>query len=169
MWQRYSANIVFALLLTGLFLFGCQPIQPEGSSTWADTRIEQLKAEAVQHELGTFDLYINHDWETLDEETAPEYYGIATDGSYTERDVMMAGLQDEKLTVNKPDLGEIRVLMITSDAYIVTYPLNFNGSYDGSDFSNPRTVASLWVKRQGKWQNIFLSEVERTVPLEVSE
>ncbi len=42
-----------------------------------------------------------------------------------------------------------------------TYPLNFNGSYDGSDFSNPRTVSSLWVNRNGQWQNIFLAEEER--------
>ncbi|MCB0149377.1 MAG: hypothetical protein KDE01_17225, partial [Caldilineaceae bacterium] len=80
-----------------------------------------------------------------------------------------AGLQDEKLTVLPPDLGEIRVLMITPEAYMVTYPLNFNGSYDGAAFSNPRTVSSLWVKRDGKWQNIFLAEQERAAPLEATD
>ena len=131
--------------------------------------LEQMMAEAIEHELGTFDLYINRDWATLDAETGADYFGVAIDGSYTERDAMMAGLQDEKLTVLPPDLGEIRVLMITPEAYMVTYPLNFNGSYDGAAFSNPRTVSSLWVKRDGKWQNIFLAEQERAAPLEATD
>ena len=138
------------------------PAMDEGEAQQAT--IEQMKAEAVEHELGTFDLYINRDWATLDAETGPDYFGVGVDGSYTERDAMLAGLQDEKLTVLPPDLGDIRVLMITPDAYMVTYPLNFNGIYDGAAFSNPRTVSSLWVKRDGAWQNIFLAEEERTVP-----
>ena len=59
------------------------------------------------------------------------------------------------------DLGEIRVTMFTPDACMVTYPLNSNGSYDGSDVSNPRPVSSLWVNRDGQWQKIFLAEDER--------
>jgi len=141
---------------------------PEMEHGAAAADIEQLKAEAVEQELGTFDLYINRDWETLDAVTGPDYLGVAVDGSYTERAAMLAGLQDEKLTVLPPDLGEIRVLMITPEAYMVTYPLNFNGIYDGNAFSNPRTVSSLWVKRDGKWQNIFLAEEERTVPLDAA-
>ena len=74
----------------------------------------------------------------------------------------LAGLKDDKLVVRKPDLGELRVEMITPDAYMVTYPLFFNGSYDGKEFSNPRTVASLWVWRDGKWQNRFLVDQIRT-------
>lgn len=177
MMQRFAANtqsmvakrLLVALSMVVLLVAGCQPIQPQGSPTWADTEIEQWKALAMSHELGTFDLYIKRDWKTLDEETAPEYLGVTVDGSYVERDAMMAGLQDEKLAVLKPDLGKMRVLMITPDAYMVIYPLNFNGSYDGKSFSNPRTVSSLWVRRNGKWQNIFLSEEERTVPLVISE
>ena len=81
---------------------------------------------------------------------------------------MLAGMQDEKLTVLPPDLGDIRVLMITPEAYMVTYPLIFNGRYDGADFSNPRTVASLWVLRNGKWQNLFLVDQVRTAEMAVS-
>jgi hypothetical protein len=40
--------------------------------------------------------------------------------------------------------------------------LNVDGSHDGNAFSNPCTVSSLWVKRDGKWQNIFLAEEGRT-------
>lgn len=151
--------------LAALVLAGCQAVQPSGANPQSDAWIEQRKAEAVEHELGTFDLYINRDWATLDAETGPDYFGVGIDGSYTEREAMLAGLQDEKLTVLPPDLGAIRLLMITPDAYMVTYSLNFNGVYDGAEFSNPRTVSSLWVKREGRWQNIFLSEEERTVEL----
>ena len=160
--------IACVLLIVGVLLGGCQAIQPSGANSQSAASIEQMKAEAVKHELGTFDLYINRDWKTLDAETGPDYFGVGVDGSYTERDAMLAGLQDEKLSVLPPDLGEMRVLMITPDAYMVTYPLNFNGSYDGKKFSNPRTVSSLWVKRNGKWQNIFLAEEERTAPLTVA-
>jgi hypothetical protein len=155
--------MVLVLAATAL-VTGCQAVQPAGSPQ-GQAWIEQMKAEALQHEMNMFDLYINRDWETVDLETAPEYLSVGVDGSYVERDAMLAGLMDEKLTVRPPDLGEIRVLMITPDAYMVTYPLNFNGVYDGTEFSNPRTVSSLWVKRGGQWQNIFLAEEERAAPL----
>ncbi|MBK6431538.1 MAG: nuclear transport factor 2 family protein [Anaerolineae bacterium] len=155
--------IACVLLIVGVLLGGCQAIQPSGANSQSAAWIEQMKAEAVKHELGTFDLYINRDWKTLDAETDPNFYQIGPDGAYIERAAALAGIADEKLVVRKPDLGEIRVEMITPDAYMVTYPLNFNGSYDGADFSNPRTVGSLWVNREGKWQNIFLVEQIRTV------
>lgn len=161
----FSVYIAVWIGVASIVLSGCQAVQPAGANVQSAAWVEQMKAEAVEHELGMFDLYINRDWATLDAETGPDYFGVGVDGSYTERDAMLAGLQDEKLTVLPPDLGTIRVLMITPDAYMVTYPLNFNGIYDGSAFSNPRTVSSLWVKREGRWQNIFLSEEERTVEL----
>ncbi len=161
--NRYVLTLIVVVSLAALVLTGCQ--SPFLSST---AFIEQQKAEAVKHELGTFDLYIAQDWETLDAETDPDFYQIATDGAYIERDGMLAGMQDEKLTVLPPDLGDIRVLMIAPDAYMVTYPLIFNGRYDGTDFSNPRTVASLWVLRNGKWQNLFLVDQVRTAEMTVS-
>ena len=163
--RMFSVYIAVWIGVASIVLSGCQAVQPAGTNAQSAAWVEQMKAEAVEHELGMFDLYINRDWATLDAETGPDYFGVGVDGSYTERDAMLAGLQDEKLTVLPPDLGTIRVLMITPDAYMVTYPLNFNGVYDGSAFSNPRTVSSLWVKREGRWQNIFLSEEERTVEL----
>ena len=54
----------------------------------------------------------DRDWATLDAWTAPDYLGVGVDGSYVDRATMLAGLQDEKLTVLPPDLGEIQVLMI---------------------------------------------------------
>jgi hypothetical protein len=159
-WVVLSVICVMAVMLAA-----CQAVQPAGASPQAEAWLAQQKAEVVEHELGTFDLYINRDWETLDAWTASDYLGVGVDGSYVDRATMMAGLQDEKLTVLPPELGEIQVLMITPDAYMVTYPLNFNGVYDGSEFSNPRTVSSLWVKRDGTWQNLFLAEEERAAPL----
>lgn len=129
------------------------------------TEIEQRKAEAIQQELNTFDLMIAQDWDAFDSVTHPNYYQIGTDGGYIERDGGLAGLMDEKLVVLPPELSEMRVQMITPNAYVVTYRLNFNGSYDGFHFSNPRTVASTWVKEDGKWQNIFLVDQYRTAPL----
>jgi len=163
---RSSTKIVSVVLcVVVILLAGCQAIQPSGVNPQSEGWIEQMKAEAAQQELNTFDLMIKQDWSAYDAVTDPNFYQLGPDGAYIERDAMLAGLMDEKLSVRKPDLGEMRVEMITSDSYMVTYRLNFNGAYDGSDFSNPRTVASLWVKRAGKWQNIFLVEQIRTAPL----
>jgi len=129
------------------------------------TEIEQMKSEAIEQELLTFDLMIAQDWDAYDALTHPNYYQIGTDGAYIERDGALAGLMDENLVVLPPDLSEIRAQMITPNAYVVTYRLNFNGSYDGFHFSNPRTVASMWVKEEGKWQNVFLVDQYRTAPL----
>ena len=163
--HRVRWIVVSVMGVVAMTLVACQAVQPGSAGSQATAWIEQQKAAALEHELGTFDLYIDRDWETLDAWTGADYVGVAVDGSFVTREAMLAGLQDEKLTVHPPDLGEMRVLMITPDAYMVTYPLDFNGVYDGNEFSNPRTVSSLWVKRDGRWQNIFLAEEERAEPL----
>ena len=160
--SRTVCRVLIVVSVLSLLLAGCQAPPPASANPPSEASIEQMKAEAVKHELGTFDLYINRDWKTLDTETDPNFYQLGSDGAYIERDAALAGIADEKLVVRKPDLGEMRVEMIAPDAYMVTYQLNFNGAYDGADFSNPRTVGSLWVKREGKWQNRFLFDQIRT-------
>ena len=156
----YKVLIVFSVL--SLLLAGCQAASPQSATSLPQASIEQTKAEVRQQELATFDMMINRDWDAYEAATAPNFYQIGSDGATIERDAAMSGVKDEKLVVRKPDLGEMRVEMIAPDAYMVTYPMNFNGSYDGSDFSNPRTVTSLWVKHDGKWQNRFLVDQIRT-------
>ncbi len=156
----YKVLIVFSVL--SLLLAGCQAPSSQSASSQPEALIEQTKAEVRQQELATFDMMINRNWAAYEAVTDPNFYQIASDGSFVERDAAVAGVKDEKLVVRKPDLGEMRVEMIASDAYMVTYQLNFNGSYDGQDFSNPRTVGSIWVKRGEKWQNRFLVDQIRT-------
>ena len=166
---RSSTKIVGVVLcVVVILLVGCQPIQPNGVNPQSAAWVEQMKAEAAQQELLTFDLMIKQDWSAYDAVTDPNFYQIGSDGAYIEREAALAGVMDAKLVVHKPDLGEMRVEMITPDAYIVTYPLNFNGTYDGNEFSNPRTVTSLWVKQKGKWQNRFLVDQERTAEFTVA-
>lgn len=160
--RRYVSKVVLVVSVFSLLLAGCQAAPPAGANPPSAASIEQMKAEARQQELATFDLMIKRDWATYEAVTDPNFYQIASDGSFIERDAAIAGAKDEKLVVRKPDLGEMRVEMITPDAYIITYQLNFNGSYDGQDFSNPRTVTSLWVKHDDKWQNRFLVDQIRT-------
>jgi hypothetical protein len=160
--RRFVCKVVIVVSVLSLLLAGCQAPSAAGANPPSEALIEQMKAEAREQELATFDLMIKRDWDTYEAVTDPNFYQIASDGSFIERDAAIAGAKDKKLVVRKPDLGEMRVEMITPDAYMVTYQLNFNGSYDGKDFSNPRTVGSIWVKREGKWQNVFLLDQIRT-------
>ena len=160
--RRFVCKVLIVVSVLTLLLAGCQAASPQSATSLPQASIEQTKAEVRQQELATFDMMINGDWDAYEAATAPNFYQIGSDGATIERDAAMSGVKDEKLVVRKPDLGEMRVEMIAPDAYMVTYPMNFNGSYDGSDFSNPRTVTSLWVKHDGKWQNRFLVDQIRT-------
>lgn len=160
--SRFVFKVLIVISVLSLLMAGCQAAPLAGVNSPSAASIEQMKTEARTQELATFDLMINRDWDAYEAVTDPNFYQVASDGSYIERDAALAGVKDEKLIVRRPDLGEMRVEMIAPDAYMVTYPMNFNGSYDGSDFSNPRTVTSLWVKHDGKWQNRFLVDQIRT-------
>ena len=160
--RRFVCKVLIVVSLLSLLLASCQAPPTAGANPPSEASIEQMKTEAREQELATFDLMINRDWDAYEAVTDPNFYQIGSDGAYVERDAALAGVKDEKLVVRKPDLGEMRVEMIAPDAYMVTYQLNFNGSYDGKDFSNPRTVGSLWVKHGGKWQNRFLLDQIRT-------
>ena len=160
--SRFIFRVSIVVSVLSLLLASCQAPPSQVANPPSEASIEQMKTEAREQELATFDLMINRDWDAYEAVTDPNFYQIGSDGAYVERDAALAGVKDEKLAVRKPDLGEMRVEMIAPDAYMVTYPMNFNGSYDGSDFSNPRTVTSLWVKHDGKWQNRFLVDQIRT-------
>ena len=160
--RRFVFKVLIVISVLALLMAGCQAAPTAGANPPSEASIEQMKTEAREQELATFDLMVKRDWDAYEAVTAPNFYQIGSDGAYVERAAALAGVKDEKLVVRKPDLGEMRVEMIAPDAYMVTYPMNFNGSYDGSDFSNPRTVTSLWVKHDGKWQNRFLVDQIRT-------
>lgn len=67
--NRYLPTLIAVVSLAAIVLTGCQ--SPFLSST---AYIDEQKAEAVKHELGTFDIYMAQDWETLDAETDPDFY-----------------------------------------------------------------------------------------------
>ncbi len=99
--RRFVCTVVIVVSVLSLLLAGCQAPPPASTNPPSEASIEQMKAEAIEQELSTFDMYINRDWDALDAVTDPNFYQIGNDGAYIERDAALAGIADEKLVVHK--------------------------------------------------------------------
>jgi hypothetical protein len=108
-------------------------------------------------EIRLWEAWRTHDhavWQSL---TAPEY--VCTDGAirydYKDIDQMFhdGRLEQYKTTAMQVD-------RITADVLVVTYRAWMKGTLKGKPFERNVAECSVWVRRNGKWLNAVLDEVD---------
>ena len=71
--SRFVNKVLIVVISLSLFLAGCQ-LPPQSATIPSAAEIDQLKVEAIQRELLTFDLMIKRDWTAYDALTDPNFY-----------------------------------------------------------------------------------------------
>jgi len=54
--------------------------------------------------------------------------------------------------------GKLKVVPLTKDAFLVTYPLAVKGNYKGKELPAKVFASAVWVRRDGKWLEAFYQE-----------
>jgi len=107
-------------------------------------------------ERQTWEVYVKKDLAGLKKITAPDF--MFSDGESTQNWAdTEKGFASENITGYK--LGEMQALRVTPEMVILTYAAEQMGTFDGKDISGRLAVASVWVKRSGKWLTVFVHEV----------
>ena len=50
----------------------------------------------------------------------------------------------------------MQVIAVTPAVMLVVYTLDMQGAYDGAPYISRQAISSLWLRRQARWQNIFI-------------
>lgn len=149
---------LFVLVAT-FVVTACQPIRSPTvlpASGEQDTAShEELQAKIIAMEFATFDHLRQHDIAAVEAEISADYLWIDATGIKQRADYL-AVVADEKLQFGEPERGEVEVRILSPTAVLVMYPMTTHGSYDGEVFTGHEYLSSLWMKRAGKWQNVFL-------------
>ena len=86
-----------------------------------------------------------------------DYYGIYAEGiKNLDReiaDMVKTDLRDYSLT-------DMKVVFPSADIAVITYKSTIQQTAEGKDMSGTYNSGSIWVKKGGKWLEVFHTEVK---------
>ena len=118
---------------------------------------ERLLAELTALERSSWEATLKDDKEFFRTYMAPEFKGFFADGTVAGREEFIRNMDDFHLV--KYTMGDVSLLRINEDAVMVLYRASFEGVHKGKTLSTSGVESSsLYVRRDGKWLEIFYQE-----------
>ncbi len=145
-------------LLTLLFVCSV-PFSAQAQNTGADAK---LLEELTNLEKASWEAALKNDKEFFRTYLAPESKWFLADGSVIGRDQVLLNLDDFHLKSYR--MGKVSILKATDDSVMIMYPINYEGIHGGKQESFAEVESSsLYVRRGGKWLEIFYQETVKGV------
>ncbi len=114
-------------------------------------------AQVISLEKKGWEALKKQDVEGLAGMTADDFVGIFDDGSRVTKDELLKTLPDFRVT--KYDLSDIKAVRVTRDVVLLTFKAKYTTKTKGQDAATKSVhAASEWVRRDGKWLNVFYQE-----------
>lgn len=135
----------------------CDLGQQEASESQAKKPAQKADAVSqwlIAEEKSSWDLAIEHDAAAYTALHAPNFFTVSgsgvSDKSHSESSAM-----DEHVSFASCRLTEFDVHFTGENAALITYRVGASGLDHGKDFKIDQYVSSLWMKRDGRWLNVF--------------
>jgi hypothetical protein len=118
---------------------------------------EALRAELTALERASWEATVRDDKEFFRGYMAAEFKGFFADGTVAGREEFLRNLDDFHLTGYS--MGDVSMLRINENAVMVLYRASFAGIHKGKQLAQSDVESSsLYVRRDGKWLEIFYQE-----------
>ena len=118
---------------------------------------ERLLAELTALERASWEAALKDDKDFFRTYMAPEFKGLFADGTVADREDFLRNMDDFHLV--KYSMGDVSLLRINEHAVMVLYRAGFEGVHKGKKLSQSGVESSsLYVRRDGKWLEIFYQE-----------
>ena len=122
-----------------------------------NTAVADDAADVKKLEIQLWEAWHNHDLKTWNELTAPEY--IWSDGKQM-RDYSAVRKEFDLARLEEYKTSDMQVVRVSPDVIVLSYRAFMKGIYKDKPFQADVAECSVWVKRDGKWRNAMLQEVE---------
>ena len=147
-------QIVMALLLSAT-VAPVARAQTPGDERWL--------AELTALERASWEAALKDDKDFFRTYMAPEFKGLFADGTVADREDFLRNMDDFHLV--KYSMGDVSLLRINEHAVMVLYRAGFEGVHKGKKLSQSGVESSsLYVRRDGKWLEIFYQETATSPP-----
>jgi hypothetical protein len=114
-------------------------------------------AAISESEKSAWEAYKNKQTDAFKKYLATDYSGVYADG-VKNLDKEVADM--EKSELRDYSLTDMKVVFPSADVAVTTYKATLQGSSRGQDTSGTYNVASVWVKKGGKWLVVFHTDAK---------
>jgi len=111
----------------------------------------------VRLERQGWDAVKTKDYGTYLESLAEDFVDVLPDGINTKGQEKEAVKQ---LTIHDYKWEGLRVLHFSPDVTLLVYKATQKATFGGQALPTPTWVSSLWMKRNGRWLNVFIQETK---------
>jgi hypothetical protein len=114
-------------------------------------------AAITESEESAWEAYQNKQTDAFKKYLATDYSGVYAEGvKNLNKDVA----DMEKSELRDYSLTDMKVVFPSADVAAITYKATLQGSSGGQDTSGTYNVASVWVKKGGKWLVVFHTDAK---------
>jgi hypothetical protein len=128
----------------------------QASPSKADKSVTK-DAAITESEKSAWEAYKNKQTDAFKKYLATDYSGVYADG-VKNLDKEVADM--EKSELRDYSLSDMKVGFPSADVAVTTYKATLQGSSGGQDISGTYNVASVWVKKGGKWLVVFHTDAK---------
>jgi hypothetical protein len=115
---------------------------------------ETVSQWLIEQEKLTWDLAIKHEADRYRAFHSPDFFSVGG-GGVSDRIHSEDSAMDDHVSFASCQLTAFDVHYTGENAALITYRVNASGLDHGKDFKIDQYVSSLWMKRDGKWINVF--------------
>jgi hypothetical protein len=139
-----------ALIAVAPICFGqASPLKSDKSAT--------KEAAITDSEKSAWEAYKNKQADAFKKYLATDYCGVYAEG-IKNADKEVAGMEQTEL--RDYSFADMKVVFPSSDVAVTTYKATLQSSTGGQDTSGTYNVASVWIKKGGKWLVIFHTDAK---------
>ena len=149
-----TARVAFVLGLVCAVSAGCARPTGSANSGSVDDTVKALTAL----ETRLWDAWKTRNRQALEELFADDYFYVGDDGEEDRRTVFREF--DAGVVLTGYELGPIKARQLSADSWLLAYRAKMQGTVAGQPVERAEMEASVWARRNGKWQAVFLHEVE---------
>ena len=111
----------------------------------------------IDSEKSAWEAYKNKQADAFKKYLATDYCGVYTEG-IKNVDKEVAGMEQTEL--RDYSFADMKVVFPSADVAVTTYKAMLQSSSGGQDTSGTYNVASVWIKKGGKWLVIFHTDAK---------
>jgi hypothetical protein len=108
-------------------------------------------------EKSAWEAYKNKQADAFKKLLSKDYYGVYAEGiKNLDREVADMANTD----LREYSLADVKVVFPSTDVAVITYKTTIQQTSEGKDMSGTYNSGSIWVKKGGKWLEVFHTEVK---------
>lgn len=121
---------------------------------------QSLTEQLVAMERQFFTAWQNKSLEAVERNIAPEGVSWSEWGIFDKpTQVANQRAANANCTVRSFEFKDVRVTQVSRDSAMILYTVNQDALCGGSAAPSPVSNSSLWVKRKGRWVNVYRASV----------